>query len=325
MVAITRQPPVMLGRDQFPLFKRLSVETTSHCNRSCSFCPVSTGRRDFASVSMDDALFEKIVAELEGLRWGGVLQLFLLNEPLLDRKLRARLSAIRDRVPRATVYLSTNGDPVAPPGRDAAWSVERMLELYDAGATTINVNVYDAGPEQAGRYGALVDALVATGRVWRTSHKYNAKPRGTKWIALTDMRPERLSSSVVDMFHRRTQEERSRSGAKGGHCARTQRHLVITYEGKVPVCCAVDPTHPDTPIMGDVRSSSLVEVWNSEQLFRYRFHTQRGLRDLPACDTCSHRMAYPHLVRQVTAPPETLERWRAQLEESATPTAGAAT
>ena len=146
--------------------------------------------------------------------------------------------------------------------------------------------------------------------MFATTHKYNAKPRDTKWVALTDMRKERLTSRTVDMFYDRTKEDRSREKRKSGHCARTQRHLVILFDGRVPICCAIDPTDDGVPFVGDVSKRSLRDVWNDELFFKYRYYTQRGSRDLPSCDTCNHRMAYPHMVRHVDAPDDVKARWR---------------
>ena len=37
---IIKQRPVVYGGDEkFPLFNRISIETSSHCNRRCQFCP----------------------------------------------------------------------------------------------------------------------------------------------------------------------------------------------------------------------------------------------------------------------------------------------
>lgn len=316
MTHLTRQPPVVLGSGEpYRLFNRFQVETTSDCNRACSFCPVSTGRRDFPRRSMDPALYSSIVRQLADLGFSGVLQLFLLNEPLLDPLLEDRLREARSALPKCTIYLSTNGDPVDHRGaRPVSWSVDRLMRVYEAGATTVNLNVYDAGEEQLERYRGIVDALVATGRVRVNRHRYNRAPLGKYWVALTDMRPERLTASSVDMFHHRTDEDREGDSAPRARCARTQRHMVVRYDGTVPICCAVDPTSPDLVVAGDLNSQTIIEVWNSEIMFKYRWYTQQGRRELPGCDRCGHRMAYPHLVRRVDAPAEAKERWARSLQ-----------
>lgn len=319
MMTLQRRPAVMLGGDEpYPLPRRLSIETTSSCNRSCSFCPISHGRRDFPTESMDDGLFSSILDQLAEHDWAGVLQMFLLNEPLLDPKLPDRLREAREKLPRCTVYLSTNGDPVDYREREAGvdWSVERLLKFWDAGATVINLNVYDAGQqgaEQLERYSRIVAELRSRGLARLTKHKYSPHPRSRHWVALTDMRPERVSASLVDMFYRKTDVDRVGVKAKQVRCARTQRHLVVRWDGLVPVCCATDPTSDDVPVVGDLRTQTVQQVWNGEALFRYRYYTQQGARVLPGCESCNHRMAYPHVVRQVDAPQPVKDRWARSL------------
>lgn len=314
MAHLLDQPPVMLGRDSFPLFKRVSLETTSNCNRSCGFCPISYGRRDFPQVSMRDELFSSIIVQLSELGFDGVIQMFLLNEPLLDRKMLDRLREARAALPRVTIYLSTNGDAIDYRTKhDVHYSVDRLMPFYEAGATTININIYDEGEEQATRYKAIVAELLARG-VGFTRHKYSKVSRGRKMVALTDMRLSRMKSSSIDSFHNRTIESRTGQIAKGRHCARTQRHIVILHDGRVPICCAVDPTDPQLAVMADLNHTSIWDAWQSEELFKYRYYTQQGRRWLPACDTCDHKIAYAHLVRQVDAPEDVRARWRADLK-----------
>ena len=63
--------------EEYPLFNRVSLETSSKCNRRCSFCPVSTGRRDFPMTRMSYNLYRKICSQLGNLGFDGVAQMFL--------------------------------------------------------------------------------------------------------------------------------------------------------------------------------------------------------------------------------------------------------
>ena len=71
--AIIKQRPVVYGGDEkFPLFNRISIETSSHCNRRCQFCPISTGRRDFVKF-MNDATWRAIMEALKASRFDGIV------------------------------------------------------------------------------------------------------------------------------------------------------------------------------------------------------------------------------------------------------------
>lgn len=318
---VLNQAPVPLG-EQYPLFNRISIETSSFCNRKCSFCPVSTGRRDPEATGglkyMGYELYDKVVRELHDLKFNGVAQMFLLNEPLLDKRLGTMCQSLRRHCPKVSIYVTTNGDPVRGPGVGVDLAIERLNVLYDAGVNVINLNVYDEGEkgaEQAKRYRELVSEIQRRYEVEYTTNKYRHHAPSKHYISLTDMRPERLTANAVDSFHLRGMGDVKPGSVPQRHCARPQRHMVVMYDGRVPICCAVDPTDAELPILGDVNKQSLTEIWNSEAYFKYRYFTQEGRRVLPGCSTCTHKMAYPHVVRQVTASEATVMKWNHEAED----------
>lgn len=303
---IIKQRPVVYGGDEkFPLFNRISIETSSHCNRRCQFCPISTGRRDFVKF-MNDATWRAIMEALKASRFDGIVSMFLLNEPLLDKSLAAKIAEVRAACPRSSIYVSTNGDPLFK-GVDLATSLERVVALYDAGINTINLNVYDEG-DQHERYLALINELTSKFNVEFTMHKYRHNSPCRNFIALTDMRVSRIekNASITDMFHARGMKDVEPLKA---YCMRTQRHAVVLWNGDVPICCAIDPTDAKIPVVGNVEKTPLLDLWNSEMMFKYRYFTQKKRRVLIGCRTCNHRMSYPHVVRQVTAAAPTIIRW----------------
>ena len=300
--------------EEYPLFNRISIETTSYCNRDCSFCPVSKGRRP-KQISMRDELFESIAVQLEDLTFEGVVQLFLLNEPTLDKQLLKRAERLYKIPGKISIYVSTNCDLLLAMPVDKA--IAKLYEYWCAGINVINLNVYDAGTEQLTKIHALRSAAIAeypdTIRAIE-KHKYNAHTQGRLHLAITDMRPDRVASdvSLVNMLHERTQEDKpggSTVTAPQIHCARPHRHMVVRYDGLVPLCCAVDPTASDLVIAGDLNKTRMLDVWNSETFTKYRWRLQQAKRDLPMCSQCTHRMAYSHVVRRVAVPETYTMKW----------------
>lgn len=307
-MGVRKLPVVMLG-EEYPLPNRVSIETTSYCNRVCSFCPISNGGRNFFT-SMTDELYVKIIRELWERHWNGNLQLFLLNEPLLDKALLKRAAFARKALPECTMYISTNGDVIDYKGsKTLEYSLKRLKDIFDSGINSVNINIYDSGPAQAERYERIVSAAVHFGLAKYTTHKYRRLSPRSNWIALTDMRPERMSASATDMFYKRSEDDRRDVIAPQTYCARTQRHLVILYDGTVPICCAIDPTSKEMPVVGNINNSSIHDIWNSEMVFKYRYYTQNAQRVLPGCDTCGHKMSYSYFVRLVDAEDEVKHRW----------------
>jgi radical SAM protein with 4Fe4S-binding SPASM domain len=301
---VMREPPVKPG-ESYPLFNRVSVETTSFCNRKCGFCPISKGTREDKKY-MDPMLFDKVSNELGALGFAGVVQMFFLNEPFLDRRFLAMCETMRQRCDDATLYVSTNGDTL---GREVGRARDKLAEAFNAGATVINLNVYDggeAGIERKRLYEELVESMGSWG-VELTENKYRRHNPRRAYLAITDMRPERLSASVTDQFHDR--EHKDPGPGIPRHCMRTQRHMVIEHDGRVPICCSIDPTEERTLRVGSVRDRTILEVWNDPVFHKYRWFTQQARRELPACRGCTHKMAYPHVVRKVTADDDTIAGW----------------
>lgn len=308
-MTLHKQTPLPTS-EQYPLFNRISLETMSMCNRSCSFCPISTGRRDFPIKYIDQEIVDQVCEDLGSVDWAGVFQLFLLNEPLLDKNLRMHASHIRREIPRCTIYVSTNGDPIIKQ-RDPLKYLEM---LYSSGINVINMNVYDSGPDQYREYRQLTLRAVRNGVCNFTEHKYaRHRPTG-RYITYTDMRLERIEedASLTDMWYDRTTEDRH-VGVPQRHCARPNRHIVVLYNGKVPICCAIDPTDPDVPTVGDLHETRLLDLWQHEMFMKYRWFLQQKKRVLPGCDDCTHRMAWPWAVRHVAPTSEEQERWETDL------------
>lgn len=92
---LPKQPPVPVhGRERYPLFNRISIETLSFCNRSCSFCPLHWSQDERGRKRMSDELFAKIVEELRSVEFAGVAQMFLLSEPTIDTSMLEKLRAL---------------------------------------------------------------------------------------------------------------------------------------------------------------------------------------------------------------------------------------
>ncbi len=304
-----REPPVDFSKgEEFPLFNRVQFETSSYCNRSCSFCPISSGRRPKQKL-MTQELFDSVVSQLTELEFDGIVNLFHLNEPTLDKRLPSMLRQIRDAMPHITLYISTNADTITR-GTDRVDMLDRITDLFDAGLNVINLNIYDSGEEQAELLNDLAYQGVQYGLWKMTTNKYRKHPAKKRFVAVTDMRVDRLKSSSTDMFFARSVEDRQDViTAPQVQCGRPHRHLVIRYDGKVMLCCALDPTVDDALTVGDLNTQSIVDVWNCEQMFKYRYYLQQAKRTLPGCSTCNHRMAYSHVVRKVTANESTLLEW----------------
>lgn len=67
-------------------------------------------------------------------------------------------------------------------------------------------------------------------------------------------------------------------------CIMPWAHLFFHQSGKVLPCCTADYDHP----VGDVRQSSIADIWNSKEMRELRLRMLRGQKS-PACASCYER------------------------------------
>lgn len=259
---------------------------------------------------MSRALFASICDQLKALRWVGFVELYILNEPLLDPYLRERAELLKEASPRSTVFISTNGD-VLDRRRDRD---EYLLSLYEAGVDSINLNIYDEGEEQAARYRGYFDHWVRSGLVRDNPRKYLPVNLKYRWMSLTDMRVEvPAGSHRLDPFYDRKYGDRDRDRTPSFLCPHPSRTLTIRHDGKVMPCCVADPTHPATQPLGDVNTERLADLWNNDEFARYRHFLGRGMRsELPSCVGCTYKNHWSAMMRRVDGSEADVARWRAR-------------
>jgi len=116
---------------------KVQIQTTTRCNAACGMCPypIVTAEPGFEHQAMDEARFLRILPQLVGVER---LSLFLMNEPLLDRRLAGWIARARAALPGTTLGLFSNG---------AALDVARARALAEAGLDELRVSVHGFEPE----------------------------------------------------------------------------------------------------------------------------------------------------------------------------------
>jgi GTP 3',8-cyclase len=277
---LPKLPPVPFD-DEYPLFTRMSLETSGICNRDCWHCPAV--QRGHKLHTMDNALYTKIVDELRVLNFTGVVQWFFVNEPLLDRQWEQRISYLRQQVPLCTIHVTSNWDVKAVKSRDE--QIDTILRLFSAGVNSLNINDYDKRGDAT-----WIPTAVAAVMPSVVTGDHNWKRIGP--------RKKHLSVSTGHPVELHTWSGYNK-GSMNGHnrCARPMRHLVIGWDGSIYLCCAVNPT--TATVFGNARDNTLRQLWNSRAMFEYRYNLQQGIRQ-GNCTGCVAKVAYSHVVRKVS-------------------------
>src|SRR5208283_1279915 len=88
------------------------LETNALCNAACNLCPYPTLER--RGTKMSDALITKIIEDLRDIPQNLPFQLspFKVNEPFLDTRLFSILAQINQRLPNASLTLTTNASAI---------------------------------------------------------------------------------------------------------------------------------------------------------------------------------------------------------------------
>jgi len=85
---------------------------------------------------MTKKVFSKIIDELADMNYEGRVSLYLMNEPYLDKGLKDRVKEVREKLPKARINISTNGeliDDIDLPGIsdvDVSCYTEEMWEKW---------------------------------------------------------------------------------------------------------------------------------------------------------------------------------------------------
>lgn len=288
------------GRDRAPRLPQIvQIETTNICNARCVFCPRDRMQRPLGV--MEETLFRKIVDECAAL---GIRHLRLHNfgEPFVDRSLVERIAyAKRADIPE--VGLITNGSLMTA---DAARGV------VEAGLDAINISVDASGREtfERTRVGLAYDKVLANiehlVRVRAALGRH--RPRLIlSFVRQHDSEDERAFvarwSGIADKVHITNLHNWAgtlRHSAAGRFpCYRPWLTFTVLWDGRVALCCA---DFDGTVVLGDMKTASLTDIWNSEAYRRVRREhlAQTGPAICCSCDLPGKDS--PTWIRQILVP-----------------------
>ena len=262
------------GRDQARhLPDIVQIESTNLCNAKCVFCPRDEMHRRQGVMEM--GLFTKIVDECAAL---GITHVRVHNygEPFLDKQLVEKVRYAKSRGIKEVGMIS-NGSLITE---------ELAQGMIDAGLDAINISVDASGKETFERtrvhlnYDTVIDNIRTLARLRKASG------RGRPKLILSFVRQGNTADEqafidewrqIADKIH--VTDLHNWAGTLNAKsdvqfpCYRMWLTFTVLWDGRVSLCCAdFDGRH----VLGDVRTSTIQEVWNSPA---YRAVRQQQLRD----------------------------------------------
>lgn len=258
-----------------PIFPRyVLIQTTSACNARCMICPYKDTYATMPQGVMDDALFARIVDELA--RHNEVFQVmpYLMNEPLLDAKLPARIAYIRQAMPHVCIHIVTNG-----------MMLDDTLthQLITSGLSSIKISMLGHRKETYERVMGSKAYDIAFPRIERFVARARQE-RGKDFVSvcLTNT-PGYVSPEEVDEARSFWQSRDIRyefidypiSRAGNVPMLKAPRHTHMTrcrsmwrdemihilFNGDVIVCCM---DWQREVVLGNLRTQSIAEIWHGQ-------------------------------------------------------------
>jgi len=270
-----------------PQPKVLQIETTIVCQATCYFCPQKKATRRPLFMPMD--VVDKIINETKGL--GITYRPFILNEPFADKRMIEIVQKIKSD-PTAKVEFNTNGELVDAKKTDAllAAKVDAMRfsvdgirrETFDE---TRGIN-YDKTykhvshfVEEAQKADYPIDVEVRMIRLPGTEKEQ---------LDFQKYWQSKGAKVVFTSLYRYPWEGQTESVNKP--CLKVLDQMFIYVDGRVTLCCW---DSAERAVVGDVKESNTLDIWNGEMLRHYRELLANGKRD--QIDLCSRCDAYQGL------------------------------
>ena len=276
---------------------KIQVQTATRCNAACAMCPYPevAGAEGFLHQSMSEALYESLLAQLAGVPVERFSP-FLMNEPLLDRRLESFVAKARAALPRTTLGLFTNGSALTAARAEAlafAGLDELCISVHGFDAPTYEAVMAGLSHErvmgrlrdvvalfEAGALGGL-RLQVVTGDVAEIA---GAAP---SWLApyvlLKGFSNERVVSATENLP----------CTGPGGPRPLCQRPFVKLYVLADGDCVLCNCDWRRKKVLGNLTRTSLAEIWRGEA---YRALRREHVRlDFPTGHPC-HACDYPWVV-----------------------------
>lgn len=262
-----------------PLFERLQIETQSHCNRACWFCPRTYDRSgnyldNNAKPIIDKMPTDKVLDTLNqaaAMGFQGLVGFHHYSEPLLDKRnlMFAREASARGLKP----YIHTNGD-VLVNNIELCRQVSHhytfiVLGLYDYESDEELAEAKHRWRER------LPDADLKFCAIGINGAKEAYSIGVPKALVPTDSR-----MAIPDLTF------------GNGPCSRPMIRLIIQYNGTMCNCCE-DNTGAFE--LGNIYDNSLEELWYSEKHTQIIADLLAGRRDkYKLCSNCPMSPTTPH-------------------------------
>jgi radical SAM protein with 4Fe4S-binding SPASM domain len=241
-----------------PLPTWIELSLIDVCNRSCSFCPKSDDKVAPDTYNqMNRVLIDKLVLDLQNIKYRGSVALCGYGEPLLHKDLNyivKKLSQV------SSVEIVTNGDVL---------NSKILKSLYDSKAARVLISMYD-GPDQIKKFKQIIkksnvpeDFVILRDRWYDKNNNFGIK--------LTNRTGTIKIGNQLDNSVHTT-------------CYYPAYQFLIDWNGDVFLC--PQDWQRRNP-MGNIMQEKIFEIWVGKIFTKYRKELLKGSRKLNPCNSCN--------------------------------------
>lgn len=229
-------------------FRSVYIETSTYCNRTCSYCPNS----EYGTPTdyMTEEVFKKSIQRLKNIQFDGSLIFHFFNEPLLDERLTGFIRYAKDNLPDCICRIFTNGDYL---------TLDKADELIAAGVRDVVITNHDQKPEMFLR------------RLKPVLDKY----RNFMEVQSLHDQPMWNQGGLVEVDRPENKQRDS--------CTEPLMSCVIDYNGNV-LLCGSDYFRANK--FGNVMEEELKVIWNNATFSKLRRELREGITSLEMCAKC---------------------------------------
>jgi len=280
-------------RPSFP--RAIQIQTTSYCNAMCLFCGYKHTHNTLEMGYMDDDLFKKIIDETSR-HFIGRISPYLMNEPLMDKKMPERIAYIEQHSkPFTKTKINTNGalltedmsERLIDAGLRHLWvSVQGYsAETYTKSMGIKKFNVLDNIDrfldirERKGKKLPKLSITTLDTTIVHDELEYAKKHWAERGVKFKIHTVDNRSGDDISELSSREKLSLRRD------CDLFLKQAYVLFNGDVILCCH---DWRRTVVLGNLREHSLEEIWNSEHFLELIRQYQAGdFTNLKVCRTCS--------------------------------------
>lgn len=246
--------------------RHIEIETVNRCNGICPFCPVNVNQPQREYAKMTEELFRKIIDELSDMGYSHVISFYANNEPFLDERIIDFHRYANEKLPHAAFQLYTNGTLL---------TLEKFLEIIPLLDDFIIDNYNDRKEINSEELRKIYEYIETHPDIKRRAHFYFR------------LQNEVLTSRGGQAPNKKGGNE---TAALNALCSKPFHQLIVRPTGEISLCCN-DALGVYT--MGDLRTQSISEVWNSEKFRQVRAEMlANGRKNLPLCCQCDSGFSF---------------------------------